>query len=831
MAGDALNRPLFKRGPQGEMRPAYKYGGLDWLWKGPQQFYKYGFDAFRNPQFEMFKYGDDVPVTTIDEFGQAKTINTQTVTPKGDVNVESNIYGQPIDDSFYKYQKPKIKPSPIIETTPQRTETDLFGNTINVGGETKINWGNLYNAPFTNFGTIKQRWKNLPKAERKKIVKNILATGTVWAMLPDWMKSTPAAAEVKQETTQEEIIPTLEEQGLPTPALSYEEATTFGPEGDPSVVMAGMEEYAEISDKEINQKKKELKEERKILNPEPIDPGGRMEEYADLSQTAERAGADDMGVGESQTMFDLISAYLGEDTEVDSKGIEETKAELKSLMGDDDSKLMNTMMLMQLGLSLMSGETKRPGLAGFMEVAGKAGKEILPIAMQNLQNKSKMEKELALAAYDIVREERAAKAGRISDIQDFYIKEMIKKEFEGNEPKGTLRTVMKKNVITLPDGQEYTSWTPIDQVFDKGERAAYYMDMSRTGNKEMGVMPGDIRISSDLDAAAASAGNDPYQGDLTASQRGEHLALAAVFEAALPDALNIQMNPQYGLYSGNLSTGTAGGIEKWLRTAARESKQLADNLGIPWLSEYFENTGNASLAALDVQMNKGMIFSGSMANKASNYSTGAEDLYVGEGMGPDGVMIQGEWATDAYVKNLINNPSLDIAEQMQNRMGFLAARLKQPTGRLLADTIRRSIEEVKMLGLGAGDPTQVSHRLHQFTKDLYQQYVKHSLLGGTHITQSWAVDPNIYGKDRITIKDYQDGYYNFIGGSQNSPNLPIDMSWVQINGKIKSSAPAYSGTSDNSIDVKGPVNFFQIYEKYNPGGNQTFGGKSFTGAQ
>ena len=557
-----------------------------------------------------------------------------------------------------------------------------------------------------------------------------------------------------------------------------------------------------------------------------------MEEYADLSQDAmKRDQADNKGTGEGQTMFDLINAYLGEDTEVDAKGIEETKAELKALMGDGDDKMMNTMMLMQLGLSLMSGETRKSGLAGFMEVAGKAGNEILPIAMQNLQNKSKMEKELALAAYDIVREERAAKAGRVSDIQDFYIKEMIKKEFEGNEPKGTLRTVMKKNVVTLQDGTEYISWSPIDQVFDKGERAAFYMDMSRTGNEEMGVNPGDIRISSDLDAAAASAGNDPYQGSLTASQRGEHLALASVFEAALPDALNIQMNPNYGLYSGNLSTGTAGGIESWLRTGVRESKQLADTVGIPWLSDFFENTGNASLAALDVQMNKGMIFSGGMANKASNYSTGEKDIYVGEGMGPDGQMMQGEWATDQYVKNLINNPTLDVATQMQNRLGFLAARLKQPTGRLLADTIRRSIDEVKILGIGAGDPEQVSHRLHQFTKDLYQQYVKHSLLGGTHITQSWAVDPNVYGKSRITIKDYQDGYYNFIGGSSKSPNLPIDMSWVQINGKIKSSAPAYSGTADDSIDVTGPVNFFQLYEKYNPGGNQTFGGKSFTGAQ
>jgi hypothetical protein len=815
MAGDALNRPLFQH------REHAKFGGL-------KSFYNYlrGYGK----QGELFKYEPNPPLTYVDELGETKTLDTQEITPKKRYDVETNIYGQAIDDNFYKYQKPKNVPPPIVNRTEATETVDMFGNTIKQPATTTINWKNLYNQPFTNFGTIKQRWSSMPKDQRKKIVRNVLATGTAYAMLPDWIKDTAAAQEVKKETAQKEITPTLEEQGLPTPALSYEEATTFGPDGDPSVIMAGMEEYVEISDEEINQKKKELKEESEILNPEPVDPGGRMEEFSDLSRGSLPVESGDDGGGQT-TMFDLIDAYLGTDTEVDAKGIEETKAELKSLMGDDDSKMMNTMMLMQLGLSLMSGETRKSGLAGFMDVAGTAGKEILPMAMQNLQNKSKMEKELALAAYDIVREERAAKAGRANDIKDFYIKELIKKDFEGNEPKGTLRTVMKKNTITLPDGQEFTTWTPIDQVFDKGERAAWYMDMSRTGNEEFGVRPGDIRISSDLDAAAASAGNDPYQGSLTDSQRGEHLALASVFEAALPDALNIQMNPQYGLYSGNLATGTAGGIEKWLRTGIKESKQLADNLGIPWLSDYFENTGNASLAALDVQMNKGMIFSGSMSNKASNYSTGAKDLYVGEGMGPDGLMIQGEWATDAYVKNLINNPTLDVATQMQNRLGFLAARLKQPTGRLLADTIRRSIEEVKILGMGAGDPEQVAHRLHQFTKDLYQQYVKHSLLGGSHITESWAVDPGIYGKERITIKDFQDGYYNFIGGSQNSPNLPIDMSWVQIDGKIKGAAPAYSNEANDSIDVKGPVNFFQIYEKYSPTGNQTFGQKSYEGAQ
>ena len=827
MAGNTLNRPLFKTGPQGDMRPQMISGGIfnpkNWRWPFPRP----------GHQYEMFKYGENVPTTQVDEFGQANTINTQTVTPKKRYDVETNVYGQPIDNQFYQYNQPKVKPSPIFETTPGRTETDMFGATTTTGGGTKVNWGNLYNAPFTNFGTIKQRWGMMSPEQKKSTIRNVIATGTIWTMLPDWMKDDPVAKEIEQSDVSE----TLEELGLPKPAMSYEEATAWGPEGDPSIIMAGAEEYAKLADEEIEKKKKELSEEKKILDSSSSqtlttdDPGGRMEEFADLSRDArmdEESSESDATGGGPIGMFDLISEYLGQDTEVDTKGIEETKAELRSLMGDE-SKMMNTMMLMQLGLSMMSGTSNQTGLGGFLDIASKAGKEILPIAMQNLANKSKMEKELALAAYDIVREEQSTKKKRLSDIQDFYMKELIKKEFEGNEPKGTLRTVMKKEIIELPDGQEFTQWNPIDQVFDKGERAAFYLDMSRNGSKEFGILPGDLRIASDLDEAAASAGNDPYQGDLTKSQRGEHLALASVFEAALPDAIHLQMGPGTGLYSGNLRTGGAGNMEKYLRTGIREASQFADTFGLGWLDNYFKGMENASLASLDVQMSRGMIFSGGVANKASNYSTGDKDLYVGEGMGPDGVMMQGEWATDKYVKNLFNNPTLDVATMMQNRLGFLAARLKQPTGRLLADTIRRSIEEVKLLGWGAGDPEQVSHRLHQFTKDLYQQYVKHSLLGGTRITQSWAVDPTTYGKERITIKDYQDAYYDFIGGSENSPNLPIDMSWVQIDGKIKSSAPAYQGTSGEELDVKGPVNFFNIYNKWAPEKSQSFSGKTYTG--
>jgi hypothetical protein len=709
-------------------------------------------------------------------------------------------------------------------------ETDLYGNTTTVGGDTKINWGNIYNAPLTNFGSIKKRWGMMKPEQKSAIVKNVMFGTTAYAIAPDWLKGTPEWREAQAE----EIIPTLEEQGLPTPAMSMEEVRGGRMEEFADLSMDVVREYAELADDEIQQKKDELKKEQEILDPIGTGMDTPGEEVTNESQ-ATAAAIDEQAEGVG--LYDILTDYLSQDSEVSAKGIEETKAELKSLMGDE-SKMMNTMMLLQLGLSMMSGETTKPGLGGFLEVASKAGKEILPIAMQNLANQSKQDKELALAAYDIVREEQQTKKRRLTDIQDYYMKELIKKEFEvettGGEPKGTLRTVMKKNVIPTPDGQSYISWTPIDQVFDKGERAQYYLNLSRYGNEDMGIKVGDIRIASDMDEASAASGNDPFQGDLTKSQRGEHIALASVFEAAMPDILNIQMNPKYGLHSGNFPTGAAGSLGKWLRTNWREAKQLANRVGVPsWMLSFNDDMNKTSLAALDVQLQKGMIFSGSRANAISE--SGEKDIYRGEAMGPDGVMVEDDWATSTYIANLIDNDALDVATLLQNRMGFLAARLKQPTGRLLADTIRRSINDVKMLGLGAGDPEQVSHRLHQFTRDLYQQYVKHSLLGGTRITGSWVVTPEHYGTNRIGIKDFQDSYYNFIGGAVNSPNPPIDMSWIQVDDKLLSSAPAYSSTAGATIDVKGPINWIDYMNKWLPSNDQTFGTttgeKSYTGAQ
>ena len=159
MAGDALNRPLFQH------REHAKVGGLKSFYNWLRGYGKQG---------EFFKYEPNTPLTYVDDLGETKTLNTQTITPNKRYDVETNIYGQAIDDNFYKYQKPKNVPPPIINRTEATETVDLFGNTIKQPATTTINWKNLYNQPFTNFGTIRQRWSSMPKDQRKRLYETYL---------------------------------------------------------------------------------------------------------------------------------------------------------------------------------------------------------------------------------------------------------------------------------------------------------------------------------------------------------------------------------------------------------------------------------------------------------------------------------------------------------------------------------------------------------------------------------------------------------------------------------------------------------------------------------
>ena len=71
----------------------------------------------------------------------------------------------------------------------------------------------------------------------------------------------------------------------------------------------------------------------------------------------------------------------------------------------------------------MAGKSMQPGFAGFAEILGKTGQQVLPMWMEHMRDKRKEDKEIALAAYDMLREDRAAKTERANALTDWVWKE------------------------------------------------------------------------------------------------------------------------------------------------------------------------------------------------------------------------------------------------------------------------------------------------------------------------------------------------------------------------------------------------------------------------
>ena len=77
------------------------------------------------------------------------------------------------------------------------------------------------------------------------------------------------------------------------------------------------------------------------------------------------------------------------------------------MLGDDKGqRLANTAMLAQLGMALMTGKTLQGGVSGFLDVAGQAGLQVAPMMIQMGMEKSKQDRELGLAAFQIWKEEQ-----------------------------------------------------------------------------------------------------------------------------------------------------------------------------------------------------------------------------------------------------------------------------------------------------------------------------------------------------------------------------------------------------------------------------------------
>jgi len=460
------------------------------------------------------------------------------------------------------------------------------------------------------------------------------------------------------------------------------------------------------------------------------------------------------------------------------------------------------LLLMQLGLGMMAGKSDQPGFAGFAEILGKTGQQVLPMWLEHTQNLRKEDKEIGLAAYEMLREDRAAVRDREQGLADWIWKEDYKNLMN---PPGVLSNIMVKRERPLPGGGVDTTWELLKQTYSKSPEALAIMAAGDTGNMKIVPLTGS-------EAGLLAGGMGSPQGKWTDAQRGENANLAVTLGKNLGQILDFLMDPQQGLHSGNFKTGYTGRVIKGLRFITREAQQALDAIGVknPLLSDMYEGAYGAlgeatalnlsTLSEHDAIFGAGNAESGQGDKKRSN----KVDIYHGQGMGPDGVMIEGDFATEQYVRSLTDNSLYDIEQQLTNMMGFLMARLKQPTGRLLADTIKSSISEQSPLG-GMKDPVQAANQMHFFVKTLYESYAKHAAIGGMDIETEW-----LGRSGTLTIQDYEKQYQNFVGDQRTG--APIDFSFLEGKETINTDGPGNIYPGQNKVTISGTQSFDNLME-------------------
>jgi hypothetical protein len=743
---------MFKRGPDGQMRQAKGVGGLfSMLGMGARALpYMYRGAKYLAPKFT------NVPHNIKRMVGKGYDVQPPFVGPKGPMHNVPFVKGKPPSSTFDWRSKSWSNKFNALKNKHGLTTAEAFG------------YKGVKNVPQEVLDHV----KIMPKMPWKRSLTEQGAYGLGYGALNNWANypdDPQANVKTDEGGTSEDRPPSDRQPGL------------FGSEGDQ--VEGPKVPGTNLPDESVGDE----------YDGEPSDrqPG--------LFGSEGSAGG---------PIPDLVSEAVTADDTISPKSIEDYKKELRAVMGKEDGT-MGSLMLMQLGLGMMAGKSHQPGFAGFAEILGKTGQQVLPMWMEHMQNKRKEDKEIALAAYDMLREDRAAKREREQDLADWVWKEeykmddWVRKEQYKQPFAGDESMIQVNNPMYTPNGERIDNWTNLKQTFSKSPEALYIMqnsdpEMMRVVNLNM----------TEAGMKAAGLGDQ----NLTKAQRGENVMLANVYERNMGQILNFLMDPEIGLHSGNFKTGSTGAVLKTLRFLDREVNHAWDTIfGTNTVSA---NTGKylwGSLKEVENDMmqslveNQGLI-SGA-GNKENEAHGGSKDIMHGTYDDGHGNQITGDFATEAYVRNLTNNQFYDVNEQLVNMMGFLEARLKQPTGRLLADTIKTSIENLKAQGFMKGDPVQTANRMHFFVKRLYEAYATHAIKGGSVPKTRFEGGRGLID---LSIENYNKSYTGFTGNQ--ALDQGISLGWMnglpQENMNLQvGNAPGNIYPNKNEVPVHAPADF------------------------
>ncbi len=474
--------------------------------------------------------------------------------------------------------------------------------------------------------------------------------------------------------------------------------------------------------------------------------------------------------------------------------------------GDQSAQMQKQALLMNIGGMLMAGKSKDPGMAGFTEIIGQTAMATAPMLFQMGAEQGKAEREIGQAAMQLYMEDLNEDDDRSGDFTAVWQNEYKRGEngeVMYDQLTGTPIVTDRKLVSQFRANSDETNWF-LDQNNALGFPRYTFQPSSATG-------PGLFGVSGTQEGGAmlmSKAGKDSMIKFADYTRRGlipmAQMIMPMMIEnrdslIGYKGFLGRNVGPTAFLASEAVKGLKAGFGENSITQLGDESFQVNRNSELGKF--YSQVLGSGPNGQAYDQVGDGMSFAVLEAPTDGAFveipGLGEQPVFVDTG-GKYGVR-GAEYLTRSNLEKVLFDPRKGQLEIFETTLGLMLARNRQPTGRMLADVLRRSFEETSMTSLmgKSNMPEYVIGKYVSIYNELYTNMSQALNLAGyvssdaQKTNASQIVSPGAF--EIPGIENFYNSYYNLrandpaysvAGYNIEGVNVPQYPDWNGGNGAV-----------------------------------------------